>query len=270
MAKCIAITMGGTQCTREGKEHNGGIRCGGHWRMYANLIRIYGENEAHRIQTAEDTRYVTLAQQRTNTRLLLQQEEWEATATQPPNPPGILEAYATDNQNVHTTLAVNQTKSIINRLLTLSIPSEYVWNVYTISKTPGEIICDCKLSINAGRIMMDKYTLSDNIYEMGEGIYGKVLDAVWQYIKHSPYKTDLCKILAYELKDNVGQCLQGNLSRLCNVLAGYMEGVGSQESLAEILGRRFATISTREQGIAILDELAITDETIREAWLSAL
>lgn len=261
MAKCIAITMGGIQCTREGKEHTGGIRCGGHWPMYANLVRIYGATEAHRIQEAEDTRYILLAQQRNNQRTQ-QQEEKENK-----NQLNELQRFAEDNQNVHTTHAVNQTKTIVESMLEIHVPDDYKWNVYTISKTPGEIISDCHLSINAGRVMMDKYTLSDDIYEMGEGIYGKVLDAVWQYIKHSPHKTDLCKILASELKDNVGQCLQGNLSRLCNVLAGYME-MGSQESLAEILGRRFAMVSTREEGITILNELGVSG-TMREEWLSA-
>ena len=255
MTKCIAITLQGTQCIRNGTEHVGGIRCGGHWPMYANLIRIYGEIDAHRIQTAEDTRHIMLAQQRA------QQEEKEKQVNE-------LERFATDNQNVHTTVAVNQTKTIVASMLEIHVPDDYKWNVYIISKTPGEIISNCHLGINAGRVMMDKYTLSDDIYEMGEGIYGKVLDGVWQYIKHSDHKTDLCKILATELKDNVGQCLQGNLSRLCNVLAGYMD-MGSQESLSEILGRRFALISTIEEGIVILDELGVTGK-MREEWLSAL
>lgn len=267
--QCIAITLQGTQCTREGTDHNGGVRCGVHWRMYANLIHIYGEVEAQRIQEAEDTRHLVHVEQRRIEHTHLLEEGWEETPIQAPNS-STLQAFANDNQNVHTKVAVNQTKSIVKRVLEISIPDDYVWNVHVISKTPGEIISKCHLSINAGRIMMDKYTLSDDIYEMGEGIYGKVLDGVWQYIKHSSHKTDLCKILAQELKDNVGQCLQGNLSRLCNVLAGYMPGIGSQESLAEILGRRFAAISTRVEGIAILDELAITDDTIRETWLSAL
>ena len=256
--KCIAITLQGTQCIRNGTEHVGGIRCGGHWQMYANLIRIYGETEAHRIQTAEDIRHRMLAQQRAQQQ---QQEEKEKQLHE-------LQRFATDNQNVHTTVAVNQTKTIVASMLEIHVPDDYKWNVYIISKTPGEIISDCHLGINAGRVMMDKYTLSDNIYEMGEGIYGKVLDGVWQYIKHSDHKTDLCKILATELKDNVGQCLQGNLSRLCNVLAGYMD-MGSQESLSEILGRRFALISTIEEGIVILDELGVTGK-MREEWLSAL
>jgi len=64
-----------------------------------------------------------------------------------------------------------------------------------------------------------------------------VLDSVWQYIRNSEHKEDLCKILAQELRDNEGMCLQGNLTRLCNVLAGYLEGVGPQESQVERLGR---------------------------------
>jgi hypothetical protein len=39
------------------------------------------------------------------------------------------------------------------------------------------------------------------------------------------------------MTDNIGMCAQGNLSRICNILAGYMEGIGAQESLSERLGR---------------------------------
>jgi hypothetical protein len=56
-------------------------------------------------------------------------------------------------------------------------------------------------------------------------------------VKNSPDKEDLCKILKQEMTDNIGMCAQGNLSRICNILAGYMDGVGSQESIAERLGR---------------------------------
>ena len=111
---------------------------------------------------------------------------------------------------------------------------------------------------------------------MGNGIYGKVLDGVWQYIKNSNDKEDLCKILAQELKENVGMCLQGNLSRLCNTLAGYMDGM-SQESVAEILGREFAIISQIadnderfNKANKILDDNNVTDPVIREEWISEL
>ena len=286
MPLCIAITQGGTQCIRNSRE--GDVRCGGHMKMYEALVKKHGRR-ANIIQRAFDQRMIYRAQLRGQRERVFENQQheyqrWtqfefpgdvddddddvvevEAIPLQRP-----LQALAEDNQNVHTTIVVNQTKEIVKRILAISIPHPYKWNIRIISKTPGEIITNCRLSINAGRIMMDKYTLSDDIYEMGEGIYGKVLDGVWQYIKASEHKEDLCKILAQELRDNVAQCLQGNLSRLCNVLAGYMEGVGSQESMAEILGRRFALISTRVEGILILDELGVMDEIIREEWLSAL
>ena len=188
-----------------------------------------------------------------------------------------LKTFAADNQNVHTLTTVNQTKEMVKRILAISIPNSYRWNVYKISKTIGEIITDCELTINAGRIAMDKYTLSDNIYEMGEGIYGRVLDGIWQYIKKSKHKKDLCKILASELKDNVGQCLQGNLSRLCNVLVGYMEDIVQIESPNERLGREFALLMNIEnieerisQGNRILNDLNIMDPVKRAEWINAL
>jgi len=72
-------------------------------------------------------------------------------------------------------------------------------------------------------------------------------------------------------------CLQGNLSRICNVLAGYMDGVGPQESIAEILGREFAIISKLEnenekiiKANKILDDNKVTDPEIRQEWINAL
>jgi hypothetical protein len=84
---------------------------------------------------------------------------------------------------------------------------------------------------------MNRYLAHEDIYNLGIGIYGRVMDGVWQFIKNSEHKADLCKILKSELKDNLGMCLQGNLTRICNVLAGYLDGVGSHETPVERLGR---------------------------------
>ena len=117
------------------------------------------------------------------------------------------------------------------------VPTEYKWNITECSKTPGEIILECKLSPKATWQMSAMYCADSEIYELGKGIYGRVLDCVWQFILKSEHKADLCRILKSELQDNIGMCAQGNLSRLANILAGYMDGVKSQESISEILGR---------------------------------
>ena len=282
MPQCVAIKNDGLQCTaRSGVEReHGGIRCTVHWRILAETINIHGVEDGLDIHEAREGRLIV-----DGARARVRHNEWlrrvaENAAEAGRNarvPAGRLETIANDNQNVHTTEAVKQTKDIVKKVLAIHVPPEYQWNTFWISKTPGAIILNCSLGINAGRIMMDKYTLSDDIYEMGPGIYGKVLDGVWQYIKNSKDKKDLCKILGQELKENVGMCLQGNLSRLCNVLAGYMENIGPQESIAEILGREFAIISQIAdyderfaKGNKILDDNEVTDAEIREAWISAL
>jgi hypothetical protein len=152
-------------------------------------------------------------------------------------PPRELAAFAADNQNVHTTHAVEQTKDIIKKVLEIHVPAEYRWNMTECSKTPGEIIAMCKLTPTAAWQMAAKYCQGEEIYEMGNGIYGRVLDCVWQFILASPDKKDLMKILRTEMQDNIGMCAQGNLSRLCNILSGYLDGIVIRESPAEIMGR---------------------------------
>lgn len=148
-----------------------------------------------------------------------------------------LERFVQDNQNIHTVRTVNMTKEMVAIILTIPVPEEYKWNSRECSKTPGDIMMTCRLSPKAAWQMAAKYCQDESIYDLGKGIYGKVLDGVWQFILKSSDKPDLCRVLKQEMEDNIGMCAQGNLSRLCNILAGYMEGIGSQESIADILGR---------------------------------
>ena len=145
--------------------------------------------------------------------------------------------FANDRQNVHTTAAVKQTLKIINELLKIPVPEEYKWNMKNVSKTMSEIISECKLSPASAWQMVAKYCSDETIYDLVPGVYGKVLDSVWQYIKDSPDKEDLKKILTSEMRDNIGMCAQGNLSRLTNILAGYVDCIVVEESIADKLGR---------------------------------
>jgi hypothetical protein len=145
--------------------------------------------------------------------------------------------FANDRQNVHTTSAVTQTLKIVNEILKIPVPEEYKWNMRTVSKTMSEIISECNLSPASAWQMVAKYCSDETIYELVPGVYGKVLDSVWQYIKDSPDKEDLKKILTSEMRDNIGMCAQGNLSRLTNILAGYVDCIVVEESIADKLGR---------------------------------
>ena len=191
-------------------------------------------------------------------------------------PVGELAAFATDNQNVHTVQSVQMTKEVVQRVLKIAVDKEYQWNRTVVSRTPAEIIWACRLSPQVAMQMMQKYCAADNVYEMGAGIYGKVLDGVYAYIKNSPDKKDLYKILRQELTDNLGMCAQGNLTRLCNVLAGYLEGIGSQESPADRLGRELPKLmeiadETRRMEVArgVLRDTGLP-EVEWAPWLEAL
>jgi len=120
------------------------------------------------------------------------------------------------------------------------------------------------------------YCSDATIYDLEPGIFGKVVDGVWQFINKSPDKADLKKILAAELRDNIGMCAQGNLSRMCNVLQGYLEGIGQKESVAEILGREFPKLMEVENetdrvymGTELLRNNNVPDDQW-EAWLQPL
>lgn len=194
----------------------------------------------------------------------------------PRAPVGELAAFAADNQNVHTVQSVDMTKTVVQRVLKIAVDKAYRWNRKEVSRTPGEIILACRLPPTVALQMMQKYCAADNVYEMGAGIYGRVLDGVYAYIKNSPDKKDLYKILRQELTDNLGMCAQGNLTRLCNVLAGYLEGIGSQESPADRLGRELPKLMDIEDEARRMDvaRSVLRDSGLPEAewapWLEAL
>jgi hypothetical protein len=185
-------------------------------------------------------------------------------------PMGELARFAGDNQNVHTTVAVNMTKEVINRILKIPVPDEYKWNSQYCSKTPGEIVVKCRLTPKAAWQMISKYCQDETIYDLEKGIYGKVLDGVWQYVLGMEDSSGIIMSLRQEMEDCIGMCAQGNLTRLCNILAGYMEGVGSQESQSEILGRKIPVVMAIEdarerlhEAIKLLREVGLP----RDQWL---
>jgi hypothetical protein len=202
-------------------------------------------------------------------------QEAEARAAAP-NPNENMGAFARDRQNVHTTAAVKQIKHNINVIRQIFVPEEYRWNPTKISKTYREIVFDCDLSPRGNWQFASYYCNNAQIYDLEEGIFGIMTDGVWQYIRDSEDKRCLINILKRELEDNIGMCAQGNLSRICNVLSGYLPGIGQSESISSILGREFPKLMEIErepdrlrQGERILRENNVP-EAEWEVWLDPL
>ena len=190
--------------------------------------------------------------------------------------PNNLGRIARDPQNVHTTLVVEQTKKNVREILKIEVPADYRWQINKLSLTYKTIVMFCNLSPKAVWQFSGMYCSDATIYDLEPGIFGKVVDGVWQYISKSPDRKDLKKILAAELRDNIGMCAQGNLSRICNVLQGYLDGIEQKESVATILGREFPRLLEIEnetervhQGIEILRANNVPDDQWTH-WLDPL
>jgi hypothetical protein len=187
---------------------------------------------------------------------------------------GELLGFVKDSQNVHTKAAVDNTVRIINIILKTALPEEYEKDHM---KTLGEIILECSISKKAAIELTSRYLRDNNIYDLGNDIYGKVLRHVWSFIKNSEDSESLKKILKTELTDNIGMCAQGNLTRICNVLSGYLDGVGDVRRSGEILQDRMLEVSKLkgsdmlrlDAGVAILKEMEVHKEGWR-VWLDLL
>jgi hypothetical protein len=187
---------------------------------------------------------------------------------------GALAQFAQDRQNVHTAVVVAKVKETIQRVLQIPVPPEYQTDTL---KTAGEIVLECALTKQSASQMMAKYCSDEDIYGLGPGIYARVLNCVWQYIKASPESAELKNILKSEMQDNVGMCAQGNLSRICNILSGYMDGLAlDTRSKNQIIGERFALlmeIESAEERVAagrrILEDLDVRGEEAN-TWLQPL
>ena len=150
-----------------------------------------------------------------------------------------LEVFGNDAQNVHRTATVSYIKQIFDTLMTIEVP--------TNQKTLGLVLTNCNLSDEATMQTARFYTEKVNIYEIDKA-YTRALDAVVAYIETHPEKTELYERVAQELTDNIGMCAQGNLSRICNILSGYIDGVAPPVSTREMMQNKISAIAMDSEG----------------------
>jgi hypothetical protein len=136
---------------------------------------------------------------------------------------------AADRQNIHTSEVVKKFKEMVEVIRKIEVPEEYRWSMTKMSKTMVEIISECDLTPQAAWQFSSKYCADDTIYEMEEGIFGKLMDAVWQHVKNLDDPDSLKKIVKEELEMNIGTCAQGNLTRVANILVGILDGLDPEE-----------------------------------------
>jgi hypothetical protein len=185
-------------------------------------------------------------------------------------PQGELERFAKDNQNVHTSKMVEMVLETSKRLMKLSKDKKE--NLDTMAYC----FTRCKLSDKARQQMALMYYSDTSIYNLKSPTYRLVMDGIWVYIdsQKEDLQKEIVERLAQELEDNIGMCAQGNLSRLVNVLSGYMPGVGFknekslQDQMVEL--QNVKDVSERKsKALQLCKEFKQTKEET-DAWLELL
>lgn len=186
------------------------------------------------------------------------------------NPQGELERFAKDTQNVHTSKMVEMVLETSKRLMKLSKEKKKELD------TMAYCFTRCKLSDKARQQMALMYYSDSSIYNLKAPTYRLVMDGIWVYIdsQKEDLQKEIVERLAQELEDNVGMCAQGNLSRLVNVLSGYMPGVGFkneksiQDQMLEL--RDIKDSSERKSKVLNLCKEFKQTKEETEAWLELL
>lgn len=179
---------------------------------------------------------------------------------------GAAAAFTQDNQNVHRSETVKYVTDTYNKLLKIAVPTD--------QNTLAEIIQHCKLPPKAIMLLTNHYCDPVDIYDLPKP-YPKAIDAVWAYIRVHPEKQELYVRVRDELTDNIGMCAQGNLSRLCNILSGYLDGITPPVAKGELVQQKISAIAMDDEGDKVvrgrqaLREMEIPEEDWAP-WIEAL
>jgi hypothetical protein len=175
-----------------------------------------------------------------------------------------------DTQNVHTKEVVNPVLETAKKMMTLSKKKSPEQDTFK------DVIVECKLSDAARKQLCFMYYSEDKIYNLKGPTYRLVLDGIWSYIlkQKEDIKKDILVRMSQELEDNIGMCPQGNLSRIINILSGFMEGAGIayKESLQDKMAK-LSKIEEKEKRLQKAKDVLKKDKVPEDqwsAWLEAL
>ena len=146
-----------------------------------------------------------------------------------------LNEFLKDEQNVHTKEVVNPVLTTAHKMITLGK------KIPVSQDTFKEVVYECKLSDAARKQMCLMYYSDESIYNLEAPTYKLVLDGVWSFVlqQSDETKKDILFRMSQELEDNIGMCPQGNLSRLVNILSGFLEGASMEykESIQDVISK---------------------------------
>lgn len=184
-----------------------------------------------------------------------------------------LAAFATDHQSVHRSSVQNATHKAVLRLIERPLVEG--------QETLPEIIVDFNDSsrLRFSTIATKERTIAELTHDYFETeafsiLYGRVLDRVWAYIRGHVHRFDLTIRLGQEIVEGLGQCSNGKMARLVNVLQGFDETI-DMDPPKEIFQNRIVLLqkkplAEREAEARLLFIEFAIPEAEQAAWLEPL
>lgn len=134
-----------------------------------------------------------------------------------------------------------------------------------------------RVPVDPLRVAIESWCASDLVHSVYgiafENLMGRV---VWIVVRHE-HRKELLNITRDELRASIGLCFTGRMSRVVNILSGFVEDVHVGISSKEQLQERMAAISRLDapddekirRATETLDELGVMDPLERAAWLGS-
>jgi len=105
----------------------------------------------------------------------------------------------------------------------------------TVDQLNESIVSNGVLSESTKRLLFE-YSESKEIHSVLNITFGELLLNVYSLILENTHKDELLKILDSEIQDSECKCFTGRMSRLVNVLNGFVDGVKVEISEGEQIG----------------------------------
>lgn len=186
-----------------------------------------------------------------------------------------LRALGADPQSVHRSSVQNGTEKAVHILLkrTVDLGQETLPEIVMDFNNPKKIRFTGNSSVKDNVIT----ELTNDYFnvEAFSVMYGDVLDRVWTYIRNHTERTELVLRLAQEVLDGRGQCTNGKMARLVNVLRGFDSTLEDDVAPKVLFYGRFALLKKKPKeereslANALFTEFHIPVEE-RNTWLEPL
>lgn len=186
--------------------------------------------------------------------------------------------FALDPQNVHRKEVAKNTNKATKFLLSVKLPAkgqDTLWKMLAMkfAEFAGGVPMGLYVDVLSD---IERWSKKDTCREDGDFLYGRLLYAMIVYIQKSEHANELWKRLWEECCEALYMCCEGHISRLCNVLIGFVEGLDPPVALGEILQQKMAAIASQDIPDAdkkrlandFFDEHGVPDAE-RVDWLNA-